>query len=483
MNAKDLSKRETIIEVDALKAKLNSLNLEKSTLLKIAQDSFLLSSDSHLKSLNPDMREKLGLESAHLTQSDPTLQKRYTDLKNKYLSLGKSYASISFLFDLVENQFTPLDLIVLHEILMGDGEFRKDEVYIERLDGSKIVFKAENILHQLEEIFLWYKSTLNQNISPIVIAVIFHFKLLSIHPFLDGNGRISRLVLNLILLKDGLFPVSVPDEKRKDYYEVLTQADDGNFEKLVDFWAKLESEKINQYLTIAKELEDLDFSKELLVLTEDGNTDMMEKLISIHGIDINKTKIESYDGKDNLAAAIFFAKKLISKSKTLKHILIHRDRDNENPQQLKSVIEKYLRNNLLESISTVLVTTNYDIEGYFLNRNHINELFPSISVIRAIELIEQATDDTKEVSKGKLRIAYSEYGKYGKMVDPQEKANALNALYDEDPTKYRYGKAVLFRLEELITKELNLVGRITLVQFSSFIDIAEIRKCKVALTK
>jgi hypothetical protein len=90
-------------------------------------------------------------------------------------------------------------------------------------------------------------------------------------------------------------------------------------------------------------------------------------------------------------------------------------------------------------------------------------------------------DETSETCKAKLRIAYSEYGKYGKIVDPQEKAKEINKLYDSDPVKYRYGKSVLFRLEELISEELGLLPKTELTMYSEHLKINEIELCKNAL--
>ena len=481
-NEIDLSKKEVVNKIELLRSKVNALGQEKSILLKIAQEAFVIGSDSHLNSLNPEIREELGLELNYLTQRDPQLQLAYKEKKNKYLSLGKSYASTSFLFDLVDEQFILLDFVLLHEMLMDDGEFRKEEVFVTHPDGATIIYDFKNILGKLEEVFQWYYSNIGtMEISPIITAILFHYKILSIHPFLDGNGRISRLVLNLILLKHGLFPITIPNEKRIDYYESLVNSDNGNFDNLISLIGSLIEEKLEQYLSIAKELEDLEFNKNFLVLTEDGNTKMLESILTIHGVDISKTKIESYDGKDNLASAIFFAKKLTAKSPNLKHILIHRDRDNDNPQQLKQIIEKQLRNYQIDSSTTVLITEHYDIESYFLNGLHVNSLFPQISIEKAQQLIQQATDETSETSKAKLRIAYSEYGKYGKIVDPQEKADEINKLYDSDPVKYRYGKSVLFGLEELISKELGLNAKAELATYSEHLKIKEIVICKNAL--
>src|SRR5690606_37857153 len=172
--------------------------------------------------------------------------------------------------------------------------------------------------------------------------------------------------------------VAIPNEKRKEYYESLVCADNGNIEPLVEYFAKLIKNKLEQYLVIASELNEIGANKEYLVLTEDGNTDMISKILKIHGINLDKVQIESYDGKDNLASAIFFANKLVNKSNNLKRILIHQDRDNNNAQQLKQVITKHLRSYGLDTISTVLVTENYDIESYFLNNKHINSLYPGL---------------------------------------------------------------------------------------------------------
>ena len=479
MNEIELSKKDIINEILNLKKKVDELGDGTSSLLKIAQESFIIGSKSHLNSLNPEIREELGFELDYMTQEDPKLKASYVNKKNQYLSLGKSYASINFLFDLVTVEFNYLDLLLLHEILMDNGEFRKTMVFIQHPDGTKIEFSYDNIPDEVQKIFEWYEALKdNKNISPIVLAALFHYKLVSIHPFLDGNGRISRLILNLILLKNGYFPISIPNEKRKEYYESLVNADNGNFNSIILYISSLIKEKLEQYLLIASELSEIDDDKEYLVLTEDGNTSMICKILEIHEFDLAKVQVESYDGKDNLASAIFFANKLFNKSKNLKRILIHQDRDNNNPQQLQQIITKYLRSYGLDTVATILVTKFYDIESYFLNEKHINFLFSTISIERAKELIIQATNETSEVSKRKLRQALSQYGKYGKMEDPQEKAEEINSLYDSEPEKYRYGKEVLYKLEELITTELKLPDRVSLSSTSNHVKIIEFEQFK-----
>lgn len=484
MNEIELTTKAIIKKIDLLKTRVESLGQGKSTLLNIAHESFVLGSESHLNSLNPEIREELGLELIGLTQQNSVLQASYIHKKNKYLSLGKSYAAVNFLFDLLDESFTELDLILLQEILIGEGNLRREEVFIERSDKSRVVFASKDLLQKIKEVFFWFEAvSKEESISKVVIAILFHYKIVSIHPFQDGNGRIARLAMNLIMLKHGLFPVTIPNDRRKEYYDSLVLADQGNFHALVDYMGELVLDKLERYMIIAKELDDLDFNKNFLVLTEDGNTNMIKNLIEIHGIDLNRTKIESYDGKDNLASAIFFAKKLTSKTSNLKHILIHIDRDNDNPQNLRQKIERYLKGHGIDAKSTILITQYYDIESYFLNERHINSLHPNITADRARELIEEATEFTAASSKAKLRIAYSSYGKFGKMEDPLLKAQAIDQLYDEDPLKFRYGKNVLYKLEELIGKELGLADRVTLTKYSDHLKIREIERSKYELEK
>ena len=72
---------------------------------------------------------------------------------------------------------------------------------------------------------------------PIIKAALLHGELVKIHPFVDGNGRVSRLVMNLSLMNSGYVPVIVKKEKRLEYYESLdkdhTTGDYTDFVKLV----------------------------------------------------------------------------------------------------------------------------------------------------------------------------------------------------------------------------------------------------------
>lgn len=81
----------------------------------------------------------------------------------------------------------------------------------------------------------WYnQAEAEGKLSPVELAILFHFRYIRIHPFEDGNGRIARLMLNYILSRHGYPMVVVRSRSKKDYLEALHQSDmivgDGPFE-------------------------------------------------------------------------------------------------------------------------------------------------------------------------------------------------------------------------------------------------------------
>jgi Fic family protein len=70
-------------------------------------------------------------------------------------------------------------------------------------------------------------------------AVIIHHRLTQIHPFNDGNGRLSRAVMNWILKKKNLPPVYVEVIKKEEYLSLLSKADEGDTSGLVDFFLEM----------------------------------------------------------------------------------------------------------------------------------------------------------------------------------------------------------------------------------------------------
>ena len=74
-------------------------------------------------------------------------------------------------------------------------------------------------------------------------------RLVAVHPFIDGNGRTARLVMNLLLMRDGYPPTIILRANRGQYYRILAQADGGNEPPLVNFVGRAVERSLMLYLT------------------------------------------------------------------------------------------------------------------------------------------------------------------------------------------------------------------------------------------
>lgn len=75
-------------------------------------------------------------------------------------------------------------------------------------------------------------------LDSVTLAALAHHKLVAIHPFIDGNGRTARLIMNLVLMRAGYPPAIIARVNRQQYYRVLAQADGGKTGPLVNFVAR-----------------------------------------------------------------------------------------------------------------------------------------------------------------------------------------------------------------------------------------------------
>ena len=142
-----------------------------------------------------------------------------------------------------------LHAILTENIIVG-GVYRSEPVRISGAGhtppvGNDMYIQIKNFYADLA----WKKEALN----PIEYAAWTHAEFVRIHPFIDGNGRTSRLLMNYQLMYAGFLPVSIAKEDRLEYYNALeAYATLGNLEAFTDLIAELEEKQLDIYLGLIR---------------------------------------------------------------------------------------------------------------------------------------------------------------------------------------------------------------------------------------
>jgi Fic family protein len=139
-----------------------------------------------------------------------------------------------------KGEFNQRLLLKIHELLTKNtkckivGDYRDHEV---RISGSEWVPPShEKVREAMRKVFQWYYSA-RISLHPAELGAILHNKLVRIHPFADGNGRTSRVVMNWILMRSD-FPMFYVEMKDKmKYYEAIEEGDKGSDEAVVHYIA------------------------------------------------------------------------------------------------------------------------------------------------------------------------------------------------------------------------------------------------------
>ncbi|XP_042529364.1 protein adenylyltransferase FICD isoform X1 [Dipodomys spectabilis] len=132
------------------------------------------------------------------------------------------------------------DVLEIHRRVLGyvdpveAGRFRRTQVLV----GHHVPPHPREVEKQMHEFLQWLNSEDAMNLHPVEFAALAHYKLVYIHPFIDGNGRTSRLLMNLILMQAGYPPITIRKEQRSEYYHVLEVANEGDVRPFIRFIAK-----------------------------------------------------------------------------------------------------------------------------------------------------------------------------------------------------------------------------------------------------
>ena len=146
------------------------------------------------------------------------------------------------------------DILELHKLVLDKiepenaGAYRQVQVFI---SGSAHTPPAAGKVPELMKDAIKELNGKQGGTQAVVSASKAHHLIAGIHPFVDGNGRMARLLLNLRLMRSGIPPIVLKKSERRSYYSALEKADDGDLYPITAMIAKKVEEMLEAYLAAA----------------------------------------------------------------------------------------------------------------------------------------------------------------------------------------------------------------------------------------
>lgn len=237
-------------EIDVLKTKLDSFRKFDSFRIAQALELEYTFESNRIEGNTMTLRETDLVINEGLTISGKSMR--------EHLEVINHHEAIAYIKDLMQKNMpiNERELLTVHNLILRGihpedaGHYRKVQVMIQ--GSSHKPPQPFLVTKEMEDYFIWYETN-KLSLHPIVLAAEMHERLVTIHPFIDGNGRTSRLVMNLILLQHGYIIANIKGDydSRMHYYRTLETAQTkNNKEDFLLFIAQIEKESSERYLTI-----------------------------------------------------------------------------------------------------------------------------------------------------------------------------------------------------------------------------------------
>tara|TARA_Y100000310_G_scaffold291208_1_gene318993 strand:- start:3127 stop:4005 length:879 start_codon:yes stop_codon:yes gene_type:complete len=240
-------------EFDNTKAFLNSIKEKLATIKRKYLSKLKTATKDQLKSIEEEIIIKFTYDTSRIEGSTLTYKDTKMLLQEGITPNEKSLRDIketenhkkAYLY-MKNNPSQDIDkqlILQLHKILKNDitedaGQFRDAQVRV----GDLIPIKAGMLETEISNLLSWYKK--NKHLPPLELATIFHCIFERLHPFFDGNGRVGRLLLNFILLKNNYPIIIIQNKNKRRYYNALRRADDNNYLYMLKYlFSELETQK------------------------------------------------------------------------------------------------------------------------------------------------------------------------------------------------------------------------------------------------
>ncbi len=163
------------------------------------------------------------------------------------------------------------------------GEYKTFPNHVKTITGEIFYFaEPHEVPAKMADLLSWYQEKSDHaEFHPILLAAEFHYNFVRIHPFDDGNGRLARILMNLILMEKGYAPVIIKVEEKERYYEALRQADGGDIESFASYIGS-ELERTMEIMIRGAKGEDIeestDLQKRILLLQRKLDSKKTEKV-------------------------------------------------------------------------------------------------------------------------------------------------------------------------------------------------------------
>lgn len=172
--------------------------------------------------------------------------------KKAVLETTNSKTALDNIFD-TNNEFSIEFIKKLHlatqiGIDNDAGKYKKKENCILDSSGTliDITTPSDFVEIRMNSLMNWYAEN-KSKLHPLVLATIVHNQFVYIHPFNDGNGRVSRLLFNFILIKNGLFPIIFYNDEKERYYSYLRVSKSGDIKQFVSYCAELYRTQLDEF--------------------------------------------------------------------------------------------------------------------------------------------------------------------------------------------------------------------------------------------
>lgn len=120
------------------------------------------------------------------------------------------------------------------------GDWKRQPNYPMKNGVTFVYCPPEQVASEMDRLIDMHMAHTNDGVAPEVEAAWLHHRFSQIHPFQDGNGRVCRALVSMVLVRAGLFPLVVTRDDKDKYLDALEEADGGDLKPLVDLFVKLQ---------------------------------------------------------------------------------------------------------------------------------------------------------------------------------------------------------------------------------------------------